>query len=277
MARPSRRRRHARHGDRGRLVLGIALSIAAILGLAGLGAAYFLIKPAPTLDSASLCPVTGPRSVTVVLIDASDDLPAVTRREISTLLNNVVEKLPPYGLLDIRVLDPAANGSRSIFARCNPGDGSGLSEWTANPAMARRRWVASFQGPVTTAISSGLGDAESSTSPIMAAIQDIAVARFTSLQSQEGSRRLVIVSDMIEHESYYSQYTGNLSFGRYRASPAYKRYSTDLHGADVVIWYVQRLLRNPIDSVAHIRFWQDWVADNKGHLSEAIRLQGAGP
>jgi hypothetical protein len=41
----------------------------------------------------------------------------------------------------MRLLDPSITGGKSIFARCNPGDGVGLSEYTANPRLAKKRWM----------------------------------------------------------------------------------------------------------------------------------------
>jgi hypothetical protein len=81
---------------------------------------------------------------------------------------------------------------------------------------------------------------------------------------------------MIENDADYSQYSGDISFPRYKRTVAYKKYSTDLHGADVLIYYVQRLLKHPIDSVAHLQFWSEWVDNNNGRLRSVTRLQGAG-
>jgi hypothetical protein len=211
-----------------------------------------------------------------VLVDTSDDLPPITKQEVTKLLLDTAENLPPYELFDLRVLDAAGQTSRSVFARCNPGDGKGLSEWTANPVLARKRWVESFRGPVAEAVSGSLTAPNAKSSPIMAAIQSLAVDRFTGRAAAGGNRKLVVISDMIEYETDYSQYTGDLSFQRYKNSIAYRKYSTDLHGADVTIYYVQRLTRRPVNTVAHVRFWTDWFSDNNGRVKEIVRLQGAG-
>ena len=51
---------------------------------------------------------------------------------------------------------------------------------------------------------------------------------------------------------------------------------TDLHGADVLIYYIQRQTGKPINSADHIRFWSDWIRDNNGRLKQANKLQGVG-
>jgi len=92
--------------------------------------------------------------------------------------------------------------------------------------------------------------------------------------AREGAK--VVIADMLEHEADYSQYTGDLTFARYKASRAYRKFRTDLYGAQVTIYYVQRQSAKPINSADHIRFWADWIRDNNGRLKQATKLQGVG-
>ncbi len=99
------------------------------LGVLSAGAyVYTTAARPPPLDRVSLCPLDGPRSAAVVLLDSTDDLPEIAKREVRTILVDMAETLPTHGLIEIRLLDPGLAGGRSIFAKCNPGDGSGLSE-----------------------------------------------------------------------------------------------------------------------------------------------------
>jgi len=237
---------------------------------------YATAARAPTLDHASLCPIDGPRSVTVVLLDSTDDIPDIAKHEIRTTLLDMAETLPTYGLLDMRLLAPGVPGGRGIFSRCNPGDGSGLSEYTANPRLAKKRWLEGFRQPLEEALDVGFHPAPGKTSPIMETVQRIAIDRFSGRAAEDIPKSLILVSDMLEHEPDYSQYQGDLSYGRYKTSRAYRRLQTDLHGAEVTIYYVQRLMGRPISSADHIRFWAEWVRDNNGRLKQASKLQGEG-
>jgi hypothetical protein len=273
----ARRRRSRRgSGDVAMLIGGVILIGLVLFGGAGLGYYYLTHESGPVLNKATLCPEDGPLAVTVVLVDASDELPEASKRQVAAIVQTAAGELAPYELLDIRVIDPARLKSRSVFARCNPGDGAGLSEWTANPKLARKRWEEGFQKPTEQAIETSMASAKASTSPIMAAIQDVALERFTAAQTRIASRRLIVVSDMIENNPDYTQYTGDLSFQRYRKSAAYRKFSTDLNGAQVWIRMVQRLSRKPTDDLPLAQFWREWVVDNKGRFQEATRLQGAG-
>jgi hypothetical protein len=240
---------------------------------------YFSAPARPTLDAQSLCPVEGPQGITVVLVDTSDDLPETTRREVLGMLDDTIATLPSYYKLDIRVLDIAGARSRSLFSKCNPGTGAGLSEWTDNPRIARLRWIENFRKPAAEAVKTSLAPAKAKSSPIMAAIQDIAIDQFSSATSRSSKKTLIVISDMIEYTRDYSQYPrdGDLTFQRYKQSSAYLKFRTDLHGATVNIRYVNRQPKGQplLDGKAHMVFWRDWIEDNRGLFGTAKWLQGA--
>jgi hypothetical protein len=254
---------------------GILLLLAAGAAAASLGYFYFSTAPKPKLDARTLCPTTGPEGITVVLVDTSDDLPAATGREVLGILDDLITSLPPYYRLDVRVLDIGGSRSHSLFSKCNPGDGLGLSEWTDNPRIAKMRWIEGFRKPASDAVKNSLAAAKANSSPIMAAIQDIAIDQFSSAQTSTAKKSLVVISDMIEHTRDYSQYprAGDLTYQRFKQSPAYLKYRTDLHGALVTIDYVTRPSVMP-ETGRHAEFWAAWVKDNAGALVAIHRLQG---
>src|ERR1700722_3232025 len=275
--RPPRQRSSSGFGWSG--LGGVLLLLLAITSGAAPARVYFSAPGRPVLDTQSLWPVTGPQGVTVVLVDTSDDLPETTRREVLGQLDDMITTLPPFYRLDIRVLDIAGVRSRSLFSKCNPGDGAGLSEWTDNPRIARLRWIEDFRKPAAQAVKSSIAAAEAKSSPIMAAIQDIAIDQFSGASSEKARKTLYIISDMIEYTRDYSQYAraGDLSFARYKQSPAYLKFRTDLHGATVIIRYVTRQTSGQalLDGTKHMEFWKAWVEENRGVFGGVKRLQGA--
>ena len=273
---PRQRRERSSARGAGAAIGGIALIFLALAALGALALFYFSVTPKPRLDTASLCPVDGPQGITVVLVDTSDDLPQPAQREVLGMLEDQITALPAYYKLDVRVLDIAGGRSRSLFSRCNPGDGTGLSEWTDNPRLARMRWLDDFRQPAKDAVKSSLSSASSKSSPIMGAIQDIAIDQFSSSAAEKIEKKLIVISDMLEFTPLYSQYpaAGDLSYQRFKRSAAYLKFRTDLHDAHVKIEYVQQT-QVTIDSVKHIEFWKEWIADNRGVFDGARRLQGA--
>src|SRR5579872_610918 len=167
---------------------GVLLLLLAIGSGGALAYFYFASPERPVLDPGTLCPVEGPKGVTVVLVDTSDDLPDTTRREVLGQLDDMITTLPPFYKLDIRVLDIAGAKSRSLFSKCNPGDGGNLSEWTDNPRIARMRWIEDFRKPAAQAVRSSIASAKATNSPIMAAIQDIAIGEFSSAASENARK-----------------------------------------------------------------------------------------
>lgn len=266
----SRRRGGGRHG--GALAAGIALAALSAAALGGLAYVY-AVSPGPVArDPATLCGPGQPPSVTAVLLDVSDPLPQAARKEVTTYLADLVDALPVEGLLDVRTLDPAVTGGREVARMCNPGDGTGASALTGNPALMRDRWRRRFQGPVDDALARGLAGSDAASSPIMATIQGIALDLFTGERARASRKSLVIVSDMVENDRGYRQRAGNLSFAVFAATPAHRDLRTDLSGADVTVLYVQRA--NGFDTGRHIAFWDAWFRDSGGRLAEARKLQG---
>jgi hypothetical protein len=256
--------------------LGGALAVLALGVLAAGAYVYVTAARPPALDRASLCPVDGARAMTVVLLDSTDEIPDIGKHEIRTVLLDMAETVPVYGLLELRLLDPKTPGGRQIFAKCNPGDGAGLSEYTANPRMAKKRWLEGFRQPLEESLDTGFRAVPGKTSPIMETVQRIAVDRFSGRAAEDTPKTLVLVSDMLENAPDYSQYSGDLSYSRYKASRAYRKLQTDLHGAEVTIYYIQRVTAKRLNSADHIRFWADWIRDNKGRFKQANKLQGEG-
>lgn len=276
-------RRRPRHRSSSALgwsgLAGLLLLLLAIGSGGALAYFYFASPERPVLDAHTLCPVDGPKGITVVLVDTSDDLPDTTRREVLGQLDDMITTLPPLYKLDIRVLDIAGMRSRSLFSKCNPGDGATLSEWTDNPRIARLRWIEDFRKPAAEAVKNSISSAKANSSPIMAAIQDIAIGEFSGAASESARKTLYVISDMIEYTRDYSQYprAGDLSFQRYRQSPAYLKFRTDLHGATVILRYVTRQTgsQQVVDSTKHMEFWKAWIEDNRGSFGGVKRLQGA--
>jgi hypothetical protein len=270
------RRKRKKSSGAGAAIGGIALICFALVAMGALAAFYYYAPRALALDRESLCPVEGPDGINVVLVDATDDLPEVAKRQALQILDDLITSLPAYHKLDIRVLDIGRMRSRSLFAKCNPGDGSGLSEWTSNPRAARERWIANFRKPARAAVESSLASAKAESSPVMAALQDIAVDQFSSAAAQKAEKTLIVISDMIEFTRDYSQYprAGDLSYERFKRSPAYMKFRTDLLGAEVKVEYVQRASVSSQFAGAHMQFWQQWSHDNRGSKFSVRRLQG---
>ena len=277
MARQSRSRHKPKKRELGKLVGAILLAVLTLIAAGG-GLYLWATTPAPTVrNKLTLCPATPPKDIIVAVLDTTDGLPQPARVEALTLLTDLIEASPENALFELRVVDPTQKAGRAVLTLCNPGDGSGLSELNANPKQARQIWRDKFRTPIIRELEGSLHAAPSKSSPLLATFQGIALERFTGAKRADASKRLVIVSDMIEHDpGVYSQYPpADLSYAHFKASPYYRKVRTDLHGAKVDILYIDRGLRG-LDTGKHIQFWLDWIADNDGEVGRMLKLQGSG-
>jgi hypothetical protein len=270
------RARSAAKGDLGKLVAAVALVVVTAVA-ASAGLYWWITAPRPPArNQTTFCPTDGPMAIAVMLLDTSDPLPEASKEDAIKRLTDIADGLSDYMLLDIRILDPAYPAGRKVFSLCNPGDGKGLSEFTGNPRLAQKRWRERFRAPLDQALNTSFVPNASETSPLLATLQGIALDRFAGKTAGSLQKTLVIVSDMIENGKDYSQYRGDLSYHHFQETSAYRKLRTDLNGARVQILYVERFTKRQIDSTALMRFWAEWVQDNRGQFVSAIRLQGAG-
>jgi hypothetical protein len=272
------RRKHAA-GETGKLIAAGAVALITLIAAAWGMYVWATTPPPVQRDKVTLCPVsTPPPDIIVMVMDTTDGLPKPAKEEATKLLTDLIEQSPENALLDLRILDPAQTGGRRILTLCNPGDGKGLSEINSNPDAVRRAWRKRFRDPLTGALEGVFKPIPSETSPLLETFQAIALERFTGAAAGPAHKRLIIVSDMLENvPRVYSHYPpADLRYDRFKSSPVYRKVRTDLHGAQVDIFYIDRDLKPPFNTGTHIRFWLDWIADNNGQFGEIRKLQGAG-
>jgi hypothetical protein len=252
----------------GLAVLG-ALALGVVIG----GFAWlFMTASARRVELAdNLCPRMGATSQTVVLVDVSDSISAITKQDLLNRLHEAVMQVERGGLLEIRLLHAAPTSTETLFSICNPGDGADLDSLTGNPELARRRWEEGFRRPLEEALATSVSATEAATSPIMGAIQEIAVTRL-SQAGIGGKTRLIVASDMLENTEDFSMYESGADFLTWKGTPAAIKYGTDLRGATVELWIIKRA--STVPSAKAGEFWANWILDNGGVYVPAQALQG---
>lgn len=268
------RKRTASVSDRRNAIVGVLLIVVTIGVIGGLLLVQATTKAPPKRDAATLCSEDGPSAIVVMLLDVSDNFSPIIRQQVELKITELAEGVPEGALVDLRVLREGAPFQKSVFRRCNPGTGVGKSELTSNPELEKRRWLASFQNPLQDALSSSINPPPAKSSPLIAASQQIAVDDFLSAKFERVPKSLIYFSDMMEHTNDYSHYTGEFSYERFKRSKSYGERRTDLKGAGVTINYITPTMKRTIDWNAHMRFWHEWVVDNRGKWIVAAPFQG---
>jgi hypothetical protein len=253
--------------------MGIAaLGVVIILSVGAFSYYKWIASHKVALDPHTNCPVTGPVSVTAVLLDSSDPISQATLDDLRNNFNKMAFGTPQGGLISIYALTERAGQLRPLFAACNPGDGSDTDPITSNPRLAKQRWEDGYRKPFGE-FEKGLDKSETAArSPIMAAIQQIELTFFDRYESTL-EKNLVIASDMIEYTDAYSQYKSGASYAAFQRSLAKDMYRTSLSGVAVTVLYIQR--RNaPAKPTEHCEFWARWFLENKAADAKFIRLEG---
>ncbi|MBF5094111.1 hypothetical protein F1643_06040 [Azospirillum sp. INR13] len=233
----SNQQRKKRADRLGKILLAIALVAATTIG-------YFYwsaIQAHVPLNDQTLCPTSGPTSITAVLIDRTDAFNPVQQAEIRKRLEHVKREVPKHGAIEVYVVAPVVKAVLSPEIKvCNPGNPKDASKWTDNQRMAERLWRARFADKVDQVFVSAVSPDEASSSPIMESIQSLAITAFSDHDAHDREKRLIIVSDMLQHSGVASVYKGVPNFEQSRNAVAFRQLRSDLHGARVEVLLVRR-------------------------------------
>lgn len=221
-----------------------------------------------------MCPVSGPVSYTIVLIDGTDEFTPVQRAYLAKYFNDLKASIPIYG--QIAIYAPQQMSDEDFLTPelriCNPGSAEGVSGLTANPAQIQRRYEEEYAKKIDKVLSRGLAAAPASTSPVMEMIQAVSIDALPV--SSSAPRRLVIVSDMLQNASWYSHYRDPLEFEVAKIRPEFSHLFTDLSGVDVEVLYVRRQGFEHLQTNRHGVFWAEYFSHMGGTLVSITSIGG---
>lgn len=218
--------------------------------------------------------------VTAILIDGTDEISRATREAVITEVIGLAQQ--------------ADSGDVFLFATLTDRDGplvpmriekdrphpDRCSYLDCNPRMAdsvHQVFVASVSDSVSAALSA---TAPASRSHIMEAVRELSVTLLRRPPYSELRRRLILVSDLLQHSETLSLYDmldrgQPIDLGAITASwPTVSLLDTDLTGTDVIIYYVPRRGPEFENSFELAQFWSDWVHQQRGVIDRVVRLEG---
>lgn len=226
------------------------------------------------IDEQTLCPVDGADGLTVVLIDRTDPLSAIQREDLMRHLDQLKAALPIRTAIEVYSIgaDQGDLLKPEGHRLCNAGRATDVDALTGNPRLTEKRWRERFSRPLDDLFERMTQSATSPRSPIMEAIQSVAVTAFGRLPERASYRRLVIVSDMLQNSDLLSQYGKLIAFDQFKQQNQYQRLRTDLKGVEVELWYIGG--RSPLQGRQHIEFWQQYFANTGATLVRVSAIQG---
>jgi len=247
-----------------------------VSGIVGgaVGLRYWVQQSRAGIDPKTKCFEKGTKALTAVLIDQSDPLSLIQREDVRNRLLAIRNELAMGERLEIFTVGrPQDELLRPVWAGCNPESGEGKDGWTENPRRIEEWRQKHFIEPSDSAIADALEPRTSGDSPIMEAIQSVAISSFQPLKNG-AHKRLVIVSDMLQHTESLSQYRIRDSLDAFRKRPAYQKVATGLGGVSVVILYIRREQAAGIQGRAHMEFWQEFFSQLGARVDRVVSIAG---
>lgn len=234
-------------------VLGVALIGAALLILGGLGAAVFLLRP-PPIDAETLCRTDAPIAAhTLVLVDATDRLEPRHRRKLRAVMAQERARLAQYDRLTVMRINVRRPQEPTIlFSRCLPRPPEQTNPLFENARVTHERWEEAFAGALDDALRSAQSSGPARASPIVAGLR--AAAADPDFGAEIANRRLVLVSDLLEHDPEgFSLYAAGADYASWLALPGSE--APDLSRVALRIIPLDRPDQAARQAYAQERFW----------------------
>lgn len=202
------RRTSSRRNRRGNNNTGWYIAIAVCLGLVvGVGVLANNLISKSTIDEATLCHTGGALNVTAVLLDLTDPLSVTQQARLKTIISNEIASSSIDTMIALGVVSENSSNWGARFAKCKPASGEDANALYENPTIIAERYAREFTDPISQTLNSMLtGDSENQ-SPIMEALQSL-ISETPDFTRAHGQRKIIIVSDMLQHSNNLSFYRG---------------------------------------------------------------------
>lgn len=230
----------------------IALMLTSVFGLFAAAA----IHQPPATDKETGCRVDRQDPAhTIILVDQSDPFNATDLDWVRSLLDSEARGLERYGRLTLMVpnsgspFDPV-----TVYSVCSPGSAAEANPIFQNPKMIAAAWERKFHAPMMAAADDALRDTVAPSSPLMEAIYTIGDR--PDFQDHVPVRKLILVSDLMQHSPGFSMYKSGADAEAYWAADLSKM-QPGLSGVEVTARIVPR--QEYVLPLSEVKlFWRDW-------------------
>ena len=189
----------------------IGVMLLTVIGLFSVAA----FNAAPALDPESECRMDRrDPSHTILLIDQSDPFSDNDLAWVDELIDAEARALPRFGRLTVilpnseQPFDP-----RTLYSHCSPGSVEDANPILQNPRMIDDTWREHFYQPLSSTVAETLTTTSQPSSPLFEALYS--VGDRADFQSNRENRRLVIVSDLMQHSDAFSFYRSGADLAAY--------------------------------------------------------------
>ncbi|WP_375699360.1 hypothetical protein [Pseudophaeobacter sp. TrK17] len=272
--RRTRRKPSRRSGGRGRKSNNNVLWIITIIGCLGLVVGVAVVAQnliaKGKIDEATLCHSGGPQNVTSVLLDLTDPLSETQQARLKTILANEVSGSSVDTMIALGIVSEDPSRWGAMFAKCKPASGQDANGLYENPAIIAARYDREFTAPIQATLQTMLTGASENQSPIMEALQSL-VSTTPSFTQARGHRKIIIVSDMLQHSDNLSFYRGQ-GWDYFVGKNGEGRMAGNLAGVTIEILRIPRSGRTPSNEITE-GFWTRYF-DRQGSRPPSVSSLG---
>ena len=294
---PAGRRRKPNGNGGGPAAVLPILGIAALV--IGAGVIYALLPETVERDPDTMCPVTGPASVTAVLIDTTGNFDPMTRagvlQEMELLLDESTgdDLVTVYQMRGDAPEEPPTPENpfrwplpEPIVTVCNPGDPDAASPLFQNPAMIRRALDERYLSPLRAVVSDLVReDALADWSPLIETIQTVRINFLSAPEFAAVPQRIVMVTDLIQNSPVLTFNRGRdaarsgggfITYEEFASTAPARALAVDLSGVDVEVLFVEREAHATVaaDTRTLVDWWDAWFSDHGAMVRRVKRLPG---
>jgi hypothetical protein len=208
---------------------------------------------------------------TVVLLDVTDNL---TLQEKQAVINNfqdlVLQAAPNTSFEVFRVQDISGSLLAPVGGAFNQVQGTAeANPLVSNPQQQRKIWLDDFKQPLMEALETAISAESADRSPIMESVQSVALTSLLTPHAKTLPRRLVLVSDLLQHTSEFSFYRSIPDFPSLSSDSNYAKIKTNLVGVEVELW----VLRNHTKDATQLAdLWRRIIFDQGGNVSRIVPI-----
>ena len=263
-----------------------------MMGLLVAAIAAFLIyqltgEKTPTTDKATFCPIDARHipHVEVVVFERNRRSDAETGKfrplspntimQIRRHLEQRLVGLPKYTMVAVYEANyQEANLYNPVDRFCSPGDGSNLTGWTGNPALAKERYEKKFKSRFAQ-LTGNLSQWKPGYSySLMTALRAVDRLELSNPELDHATKALTVVSDFLVPENFghenWKKVTMSTPLADFEATAHSRKLRFDFSGAIVHMLYIDvRYVNIPnVQGPAHQDWWRQFFESQNAILEE---------
>lgn len=257
-------------------IIGIVLIVIALIILIMIGKMYATVTSERDLINKENFCSSELKESTVILIDHSDKLNAVQKASLQARLWDIAESMPKNSS-QIRIFSVDKVKENLLVPEleiCNPGSEKEISQLTENKKIVRKQYEEKFKQHLDEILNNILNQESVSQSPIIEAVQSVSVTSFIGEKNKPVKKKLILVSDLLQHTTDFSVYNGVMDFESYKQTEHWRSTKSDLSDVEVEIFFLHRSEDAKLQTTKLRDFWIQFFESQGAKVTRFLPIEG---